>query len=90
MGCIAILNRVGTAQKDLGKPHITKKERIILDMICDDQSNKQMAMTLGNSVKTIEKHRQALSRFSRTHSPISLYKWALANSYAKPPKLVDK
>jgi DNA-binding NarL/FixJ family response regulator len=41
---------------------ITAREREVLAMIANGQSNKCMAMTLDLSVKTIEKHRANLMR----------------------------
>jgi DNA-binding NarL/FixJ family response regulator len=41
---------------------ITAREREVLAMIANGQSNKHMAMTLDLSVKTIEKHRANLMR----------------------------
>jgi DNA-binding NarL/FixJ family response regulator len=41
---------------------ITAREREVLAMIANGQSNKRMAMALDRSVKTIEKHRSNLMR----------------------------
>lgn len=41
---------------------VTGREREILAMMATGQSNKQMAMTLNRSIKTIEKHRANLMR----------------------------
>jgi DNA-binding NarL/FixJ family response regulator len=54
----------------LGKPQpanpvlaaVTEREREILALMAAGQSNKQMALTLNRSIKTIEKHRANLMR----------------------------
>lgn len=86
MSVVAILDRV-RAGHYMKKPQtrLTNHQIQVLALVCDDMPMKAIAVTLGRSIKTVEKHRQSINKFAGTHSPIGLYKWAIANGYVEAP-----
>jgi DNA-binding NarL/FixJ family response regulator len=58
---------------------ITAREREVLAMIASGRSNKQMAMTLDLSIKTIEKHRANLMRKLGFRNLADVTRFALEN-----------
>jgi len=59
--------------------NLTKTERIILRMIAEDKTSKQISDELHVSYKTIENHRSNISRKLNIHGTHSLIKFALNN-----------
>jgi DNA-binding NarL/FixJ family response regulator len=59
--------------------HLTKTERLILRLIADDKTSKQIADELFVSYKTIENHRSNISKKLNLHGSHSLIKFALNN-----------
>ncbi len=67
-----------------GKPaRITKplsaREGEILQLIAEGEANKQIAVTLNLSIKTVEKHRQRLMNKLQIHNTAGLTRYALTN-----------
>ena len=60
-----------------GKP-LTKKEKIILHLILQDKSNKEIAKILCRSVRTVEVHRSHIMRKLDAGSVVELVKRAAA------------
>jgi len=58
---------------------ITAREREVLAMIANGQSNKHMAVTLDLSIKTIEKHRANLMRKLGFRNLADVTRFALEN-----------
>lgn len=56
---------------------VTGRERQILGMIAAGHSNKRIALGLGRSVKTIEKHRANLMRKLRLHNVAEVTRFAM-------------
>jgi DNA-binding NarL/FixJ family response regulator len=56
---------------------VTGREREILAMIANGQSNKRIAQTLNRSVKTVEKHRANLMRKLGLHNVADVTRFAL-------------
>ncbi len=56
---------------------VTGREREILGMIASGRSNKQIAVTLKRSVKTVEKHRSNLMRKLALHNVAEVTRFAL-------------
>ena len=56
---------------------MTAREREILAMIAAGQSNKRIALTIGRSVKTVEKHRANLMRKLGLHNAADVTRFAL-------------
>lgn len=56
---------------------VTGREREILAMIANGQSNKQIAITIKRSIKTVEKHRANLMRKLGLHNVADVTRFAL-------------
>ena len=69
------------AQED---PALTAREREIVQLVAEGQSNKAAATTLGISVKTIEAHRANIMRKLHLHSVSDLVRYAIRNKIVQP------
>ncbi|MBA4136374.1 MAG: DNA-binding response regulator [Opitutus sp.] len=58
---------------------LTTREAEVLQLVAEGSANKQIADTLGISVKTVEKHRQHLMDKLHIHDTASLTRYAIAN-----------
>jgi len=58
---------------------LTSREREVLVLIAEGQSNKEIAIKLGIGVRTIETHRERIMRRLDIHSVAGLTKFAIAN-----------
>jgi two-component system nitrate/nitrite response regulator NarL len=58
---------------------LTSREREVLILIADGQSNKEIADLLNIGVRTIETHRERIMRRLNIHSVAGLTKYAIAN-----------
>jgi DNA-binding NarL/FixJ family response regulator len=76
--------RRGDAQDDSAPIAVTAREREIIQLIAEGQSNKAAAMTLGISVKTIEAHRANIMRKLHLRSVSDLVRYAIRNRIAQP------
>ena len=56
---------------------VTGREREILIMIANGQSNKRIALNINRSVKTVEKHRANLMRKLGLHNVADVTRFAL-------------
>jgi DNA-binding NarL/FixJ family response regulator len=67
---------------DTGVPHaaLTAREREILQLLAEGKSNKETALTLGISVKTIEAHRANLMHKLHLRSVTDLVRYAIRNN----------
>lgn len=68
-----------TGQEAEGAGKLTNRERQVLAMIAEGQSNKEMANKLGVGVRTIETHRERMMAKLDIHSVAGLTKFAIAN-----------
>jgi DNA-binding NarL/FixJ family response regulator len=62
----------------------TAREREVIQLLAEGQSNKEAASTLGISVKTIEAHRANIMRKLRLNSLSDLVRYAIRNKIAQP------
>jgi len=67
------------AQDELASPGVTAREREIIQLIAEGQSNKETASTPGISMKTIETHRANIMRKLRLRSVSDLVRYAIRN-----------
>jgi two-component system nitrate/nitrite response regulator NarL len=76
----AALNQIVTSggKKD-PFAQLTSREREVLVLIAEGQSNKEIANKLGIGVRTIETHRERIMRRLDIHSVAGLTKFAIAN-----------
>lgn len=58
-------------------PIVTGREREILIMIANGQSNKRIALSINRSIKTVEKHRANLMRKLNLHNVADVTRFAL-------------
>lgn len=59
-------------------PRLTSRETEVLQLVAEGQANKQVAATLGISIKTVEKHRQHLMDKLDIHETAGLTRYAIA------------
>ncbi len=76
--------RRGDAAPDLFAPAVTPREREIIQLVAEGQSNKQAAATLNVSVKTIEAHRANIMRKLHLRSVSDLVRYAIRNKIVQP------
>jgi two-component system nitrate/nitrite response regulator NarL len=76
----AALNQIVTSGgKKEPFAQLTSREREVLVLIAEGQSNKEIAHRLGIGVRTIETHRERIMRRLDIHSVAGLTKFAIAN-----------
>jgi DNA-binding NarL/FixJ family response regulator len=78
------VRRGDAAQNDLAPVAVTAREREIIQLVAEGQSNKAAASTLGISVKTIEAHRANIMRKLHLRSVSDLVRYAIRNRIAQP------
>ena len=78
------LRRADVAQEDIGKVAVTAREREIIQLVAEGQSNKEAASTLGVSVKTVEAHRANIMRKLHLRSASDLVRYAIRNRIVEP------
>ena len=78
------VRRGDTAQERLAPVAVTAREREVIQLVAEGQSNKQAASTLGISVKTVEAHRLNIMRKLRLQSVSDLVRYAIRNRIAQP------
>jgi DNA-binding NarL/FixJ family response regulator len=66
------------------KDSVTPREREIIQLLTEGLSNKEAAVRLGISVKTIEAHRANIMRKLRLRSVTDLVRYAIRNKIAQP------
>jgi DNA-binding NarL/FixJ family response regulator len=71
----ATTTRASTAER----LELTPREREIIQLIAEGSSNKEVANTLGLSVKTVETHRTNLMRKLGLHSVVDVIHYAIRN-----------
>ena len=71
-------------QEELAPVTLTAREREIIQLVAEGQSNKEAASTLGISVKTIESHRANIMRKLHLRSVSDLVRYAIRNKIAEP------
>ena len=76
--------RRGTPQEEFATAALTAREREIIQLVAEGQSNKEAAGTLGISVKTIEAHRANLMRKLHLRSVSDLVRYAIRNKIVQP------
>jgi DNA-binding NarL/FixJ family response regulator len=59
--------------------HLTSREQEVLQLVAEGQVNKQIALTLGLGMKTVEKHRQQLMDKLNLHNIAGLTRYAIAH-----------
>jgi DNA-binding NarL/FixJ family response regulator len=78
------LRRGAASLDEIAPAAVTVREREIVQLIAEGQSNKEAAATLGVSVKTIEAHRANIMRKLRLRSVSDLVRYAIRNRIVQP------
>jgi DNA-binding NarL/FixJ family response regulator len=76
--------RADTHDDGAGHAAVTAREREIIQLLAEGQSNKEAASTLGISVKTIEAHRANIMRKLHLRSVSDLVRYAIRNKIVQP------
>ena len=58
---------------------LTAREREVVQLLAEEKSNKEIAVTLGLSVHTVETHQSNIMRKLGTHSLSGLIRYAVRN-----------
>jgi len=70
----------GTPQRELPLPHLTAREREVVQLLAEGRSTKEVASHLNLSVKTAETHRSNIMRKLGLHSVSELVLYAVRNN----------
>jgi two-component system nitrate/nitrite response regulator NarL len=76
------LSEAGNGEDESASGRLTSREREVLSMIAEGQSNKEMANRLGVGVRTVETHRERVMDKLNIHTVAGLTKYAIANGIA--------
>jgi DNA-binding NarL/FixJ family response regulator len=63
---------------------LTKRERVVIQLLAEGRGNKEVASALGISHKTVESHRSAIRRKLRLHSIADIVHYAIRNKLVEP------
>lgn len=63
---------------------LSPRERVIVQLIAEGNSNRDMSAALGLSLKTIESHRASLMRKLKLKSTASIVRYAIRNRFVEP------
>jgi DNA-binding NarL/FixJ family response regulator len=66
------------------KSELTPREREIIQLIAEGKATKEVAETLGISIKTAETHRTNLMRKLDLHSPVDIVRYAIRHQIIQP------
>ena len=67
------------SRKNRNRRSLTPREREVVQLLAEGKSNKEIGVTLGVSVHTVETHRSNIMHKLSTHSLSSLIRYALRN-----------
>jgi DNA-binding CsgD family transcriptional regulator len=70
-------------KKSIKLPNATFREAQIAGMIASGLTNKEVAIKLGISIKTVDKHRTSIHKKNHLRNTADLTRWALAKGLAK-------
>jgi DNA-binding NarL/FixJ family response regulator len=85
----AILNTLmtlpgnGQQESNKGGP-LSSREREILQLLAENQTNKEIAAKLGISVRTVETHRRSIMQKVEANSIVELVHYAIRNGIVQP------
>ena len=75
---------LNTPKKDREGSALTDREREIVQLLAEGKVNKEIASTLGISVKTVETHRATIMRKLKMNSIVELVRYAIRHKWIKP------
>ena len=68
------------SERDVPQSRLTPRQREVVQLVAEGSSSKEVAVALGLSVKTAEKHRANIMKRLDCHSVTDLVRYALKNS----------
>ena len=73
--------RPGQPLRNISTPpaRLTAREREIIQLLAEGKSNKDVSLTLGVSVKTVDAHRANIMHKLNIHSVTDLVRYAIRN-----------
>lgn len=71
-------------QPDRAEPKLTAREREIVRLLAQSGSNKEIATTLGISIRTVETHRATLMHKLGVHSVAGVVRYAIRHHIIEP------
>lgn len=71
-------------REEVPRSRLTRREREIVQLLAEGKSNKEIAVTLGISVKTAETHRANIMNKLGLHSVTELVRYAVRNKIVEP------
>jgi DNA-binding NarL/FixJ family response regulator len=74
------LRPAAAAKAEFGVERLTSREREIVQLLAEGNTNKDIARRLGLSVKTVETHRAVVLRKLGLSSLVDLVRWAIRNN----------
>ena len=85
----AILNTLMTVpgngkQEPIPAGPLSSREREILQLLAENQTNKEIAAKLGISVRTVETHRRSIMQKIEANSIVELVHYAIRNGIVQP------
>ena len=63
---------------------LTRRERMVLELLANAHSNKEVAVALGISVRTAETYRARIMQKLHLHSMANLVRYAIRNGIVQP------
>jgi DNA-binding NarL/FixJ family response regulator len=78
------LKRGEASPVSLARDRVTSREREIIQLLAEGNSNKDIARRLTLSVKTVETHRAAVMRKLELKSLADIIRWAIRNNVIQP------
>lgn len=91
----AILNSLVTSggghngAEAMGQGPLSAREREILQLLAENKSNKEIAMRLGISVRTVETHRRSVMQKLNANSIVELVHYAIRNGIVQSARAAD-
>ena len=79
-----LLDAFLSVHQDKADASLSPRERVIVQLIAEGHSNKQMSELLNVSVKTIETHRAAAMRKLNVTSTAAIVRYAIRNKLVEP------
>lgn len=76
--------RGNSGEIEVPKVPTTPRERQIIQLVAESRSSKEVAATLGISVKTVESHRTNIMRKLKLRSVSDLVRYAIRNGIVEP------
>lgn len=76
----------GRRNKKIALPTFTEREKEVITHIANGLTNREIAIAIGISIKTVEKHRQNLMDKSELRNTAAITRYAIANRFIKLEK----